>query len=117
MRPGALALAVAASIALFAAGCGDEETTSSTPPISTSSSTAPSTTSSTTRSTTTTQPSTTTATTPPASVPTSTAESTVTAPSYDPDKPDSERNDKPPEAGSPQESFEQACEQNPESCG
>ena len=96
MRLGALALA--ASIALIAAGCGDDETTSSSSPIAPATSSTTSSTS-TTRSTTTTE------------------STTTTQPSYDPDKPDTEKNDKPPEAGSPQESFEQACEQNPESCG
>lgn len=35
----------------------------------------------------------------------------------DPSKEDSETNDKPPPAGSPQEAFEQECERNPAACG
>jgi len=35
----------------------------------------------------------------------------------DPEKPDSAKNDKPPEPGSPEEAFEQACEANPAACG
>jgi hypothetical protein len=34
-----------------------------------------------------------------------------------PTKPDSETNDVPPPAGSPQEAFEKQCEQNPAACG
>jgi ABC-type glycerol-3-phosphate transport system substrate-binding protein len=34
-----------------------------------------------------------------------------------PGKPDSETNDVPPPAGSPQEAFEKQCEQNPAACG
>jgi hypothetical protein len=43
-----------------------------------------------------------------------------TAPSgttFDPGQPDSPTNDVPPPPGSPQEQFEQQCEQNPEACG
>jgi hypothetical protein len=36
---------------------------------------------------------------------------------YDPSRPDSEKNDKPPPPGSPAEKFEKQCERNPESCG
>jgi hypothetical protein len=36
---------------------------------------------------------------------------------YNPKLPDSETNDVPPPAGSPQEAFEKQCEQNPEACG
>ena len=32
-------------------------------------------------------------------------------------QPDSETNDLPPPAGSPQEAFEKQCEQNPQACG
>jgi hypothetical protein len=32
-------------------------------------------------------------------------------------EPDSETNDVPPPAGTPQEAFEKQCEQNPEACG
>jgi hypothetical protein len=34
-----------------------------------------------------------------------------------PNQPDSETNDVPPPAGSPQETFERQCEQNPKACG
>jgi hypothetical protein len=34
-----------------------------------------------------------------------------------PNQPDSETNDIPPPAGSPQEAFEKHCEQNPQACG
>jgi hypothetical protein len=34
-----------------------------------------------------------------------------------PNQPDSETNDVPPPAGSPQEAFEKQCEQNPQACG
>jgi hypothetical protein len=37
--------------------------------------------------------------------------------SYDPAKPDTPENDVPPPPGSPQEAFEQMCEQNPAACG
>jgi hypothetical protein len=36
---------------------------------------------------------------------------------YDPNLPDSETNDVPPPAGSPQEAFEKQCEANPKACG
>jgi hypothetical protein len=36
---------------------------------------------------------------------------------FNPSQPDSETNDVPPPAGSPQEAFEKQCEQNPEACG
>jgi hypothetical protein len=39
------------------------------------------------------------------------------APSADPNQEDSETNDKPPAPGSPEEAFEQACEENPAACG
>lgn len=39
------------------------------------------------------------------------------APTADPNQEDSETNDKPPAPGSPEEAFEQACEQNPAACG
>lgn len=39
------------------------------------------------------------------------------SPEADPTQEDSETNDKPPEPGSPEEAFEQACEQNPAACG
>lgn len=38
-------------------------------------------------------------------------------PSYDPEAPDSAGNDKPPDPGSPEQQFEQFCEQNPQACG
>jgi hypothetical protein len=37
--------------------------------------------------------------------------------SYDQKQPDSQTNDKPPPAGSPEEAFENACKQNPAACG
>lgn len=36
---------------------------------------------------------------------------------YDPKQPDSAANDKPPQPGSPEEQFENACKQNPAACG
>jgi hypothetical protein len=36
---------------------------------------------------------------------------------YDPAQPDTPENDVPPPPGSPQEAFEQMCEQNPAACG
>ena len=58
------------------------------------------------------------------SVPTETTE-TATQPDtggtgeggIDPSQEDSATNDKPPEPGSPEEAFEQACEENPAACG
>jgi hypothetical protein len=51
----------------------------------------------------------------------STTESTTTTKgggkTFDPKQPDSETNDVPAPAGSPQEAFEKQCEQNPEACG
>jgi hypothetical protein len=38
------------------------------------------------------------------------------APAPDPAKPDSPRNDTPPPSGSPAESFEQYCKENPRAC-
>jgi len=35
----------------------------------------------------------------------------------DPSQPDSETNDLPPEPGSPQDTFEKFCRENPEACG
>jgi multidrug efflux pump subunit AcrA (membrane-fusion protein) len=54
-----------------------------------------------------------------------TAPATTTAPGttstgkgkYNPQLPDSETNDVPPPAGSPQEAFEKQCQQNPQACG
>ncbi len=37
--------------------------------------------------------------------------------SVNPSEPDTATNDKPPPAGSPEEAFEQFCEQNPGACG
>jgi hypothetical protein len=34
-----------------------------------------------------------------------------------PNQPDSETNDVPPPAGSPQDAFEKQCQQNPQACG
>lgn len=54
---------------------------------------------------------------------TSTTGSTPTEPQnggtgpIDPNAPDSATNDKPPEPGSPEEAFENACKQNPAACG
>lgn len=36
---------------------------------------------------------------------------------HDPGQPDSADNDVPPEPGSPQEAFEQYCDENPKACG
>jgi hypothetical protein len=35
----------------------------------------------------------------------------------DPNREDSPKNDKPPDPGSPEEAFENACKQNPAACG
>jgi hypothetical protein len=55
------------------------------------------------------------------SVPTDSTQSTPTDPgtggTVDPNQEDSATNDKPPEPGSPEEAFEQACEENPAACG
>jgi hypothetical protein len=99
-----IALAAVAA-ALGAAGCGDDESgAETTPSISIPSVTVP-------------------------TAPTTTAPSGGVAPqtttgsdsgeggSYDPAKPDTPENDVPPPPGSPQEAFEQMCEQNPAACG
>jgi hypothetical protein len=98
-----LAITLAALAAgLGAVGCGDDESgDETTPSISIPSVTVP-------------------------TAPTTTAPSGGVAPEtttgsgggrYDPAKPDTPENDVPPPAGSPQEAFEQFCEQNPAACG
>jgi hypothetical protein len=53
---------------------------------------------------------------------TSSTETTPTEPqnggtgTIDPNAPDSAKNDRPPEPGSPEEAFENACKQNPDAC-
>jgi hypothetical protein len=96
-----LALIAAAS---GAAGCGDDESNDTSPSVSIPSVTAPS------------------VPTAPSAEPPSggIAPDATTTPkdgSFDPGKPDSPENDVPPPAGSPQEAFEEMCEQNPEACG
>lgn len=117
--PGARAALLALILAVPFAGCGDEETTTTSAPTTTSSSTT--TTSSITTSSSSTAAETTT--TVPLTSTTSTvtestgAETTTLPPDFDPEKPDSEDNDKPPQPGSPEEAFEQACEDDPSLCG
>ena len=103
---GRLAISLAAVAAGFGvAGCGDDDSgDDTTPSISIPSVTAP-------------------------TAPTTTAPSGGVAPEtttgsgsgrrgrYDPAKPDTPENDVPPPSGSPQEAFEQMCEQNPAACG
>jgi hypothetical protein len=100
-----LTLALAAVAAgLGAVGCGDDESgEETTPSISIPAVTVP-------------------------TGPTTTAPSSGVAPetttgsgsggdNYDPAQPDTPENDVPPPPGSPQEAFEQMCEQNPAACG
>jgi hypothetical protein len=100
-----LTLALAAVAAgLGAVGCGDDESgEETTPSISIPAVTVP-------------------------TGPTTTAPSSGVAPetttgsgsgrdTYDPAQPDTPENDVPPPPGSPQEAFEQMCEQNPAACG
>jgi hypothetical protein len=60
---------------------------------------------------------------PTATAPVTTSTSTGTTSTskggktFNPKLPDSETNDLPPPAGSPQEAFEKQCEQNPQACG
>jgi hypothetical protein len=105
MKP-RLAIALAALAAgLGAVGCGDDESgDETTPSISIPSVTAP----------TTTAP---TATEPSGGVAPETTTGSGGRGGYDPAKPDTPENDVPPPPGSPQEAFEQFCEQNPAACG
>jgi hypothetical protein len=98
----ALALLLPALL-IGAAGCGDDDDEETTPSV-----TAPAATE--TAPPTTATPTTTTE-------PTTTKPKTGGTPSYDPVKPDTPENDVPPPPGSPQEQFEQLCEQNPAACG
>ena len=100
------AVLTAIAVALVAAGCGDDssgETTAPTVSIPAITSPIPSTT----------------ATVPTATTPTQSTTTTKGGGTggVDPNKQDSETNDVPPPAGSPQEAFEKQCEQNPEACG
>ncbi len=97
---------VGAALALGAAGCGDDEDSPEVtiPTISTEDSTDTTTSESTTESTESTETE-------------SGDDSGGTGGSFDPNQEDSETNDKPPPAGSPQEAFEKQCEQNPAACG
>jgi hypothetical protein len=104
------ALALASLVAgLALAGCGGDDSGETTPPtVSIPAITAPL------------APSTTTApaTTPTPTETTGTGSGGTSPPTgANPNKPDSETNDVPPPAGSPQEAFEKQCEQNPEACG
>lgn len=89
--------------ALATVGCGDDDSGETTPSVSIPSVTVPSV------STPTSAEQTSTDTTPDVT--------TTKGGSYDPSKPDSPENDLPPPAGSPQDAFEQQCEQNPAACG
>jgi hypothetical protein len=96
------ALIGAIAIAIAASGCGSDDSGDTTvPSVSIPAITNP-------LEATTTPPPTTT--TPP----TTTGRGGKT---YNPKQPDSETNDLPPPAGSPQEAFEKQCEQNPQACG
>jgi hypothetical protein len=55
--------------------------------------------------------------TPPASTPTGSTAPNGGGSNYNPKQPDSATNDVPPPAGSPQETFEKQCRQNPQACG
>lgn len=101
-HPRIIALAAVAA-GLGALGCGDDESAdeTTTPSISIPSVTVP-------------------------TAPTTTAPSGGVGPEtttgsgggrYDPAQPDTPENDVPPPPGSPQEAFEQMCEQNPAACG
>jgi hypothetical protein len=95
-------LPVVIVISFGAFGCGGDSSGQTAPSISIPSVTTP------------TAPSTS------GSTPAATTEKTKTAPggtTFDPGRPDSPTNDVPPPQGSPQEQFEQRCEQNPEACG
>ena len=100
--------AASASIAVLvlagAAGCGGDSSgsDSTAPAITIPSVTAPT-------ATTPKPPATTTGTTR-----TKTAQTRTT---FNPNAPDSQSNDVPPPKGSPQEQFEQQCNQNPQACG
>jgi hypothetical protein len=94
-----LALIALALGALAMAGCGDDDDGQVTlPTISVEQPT--------TTGETTTAPST-----------TGTGDSGGVAPNADPSRQDSQSNDTPPEPGSPEEAFENACKQNPAACG
>jgi hypothetical protein len=108
MRPGRRRLALALllpALLIGAAGCGDDDDDETTPSVTVPAATeaAPE--------TTTAAPTTT------ETTPTTTKPKTGGTPSYDPAKPDAPENDVPPPPGSPQEQFEQLCEQNPAACG
>jgi hypothetical protein len=99
-----LGLLIAIAIAIAASGCGSDESGQETAPaVSIPEVTSP-------LETVTTAPGT-----------TATPDTTTTpgkgGKTYAPNLPDSETNDVPPPAGSPQEAFEKQCEQNPEACG
>jgi hypothetical protein len=96
-----------AVIGLAVAGCGGDdsgETTAPTVSIPAVTSPIPGT-------------ATTPATTPPASTPTGSTAPNGGGNDYNPKQPDSATNDVPPAAGSPQETFEKQCRQNPQACG
>jgi hypothetical protein len=111
------ALALASLVAgLALAGCGGDDSGETTAPtVSIPAITAPL------APTTTTAPATTGATTDPA--PFKKGAGDVPLPfkkpsdKFNQNEPDSETNDLPPPAGSPQEAFEKQCEQNPQACG
>jgi hypothetical protein len=126
---GAAAPLVAAVLALAALGCGGDEETADTPARTPAPATAPLETAAETTQATTEQ----TTTEPSGGVgPTdqTTTGSTSSggdgggggggggvSPSYDPEQPDSPANDVPPAAGTPQDKFEQYCNQHPGACG
>jgi hypothetical protein len=104
----ALALASIA-IGLLASGCGGDSSGETTQPVSIPAITSPI------PATTATAPANTTA---PKSPTTGNGNGGSGPPERaNPNAPDSETNDVPPPAGSPQEAFENQCEQNPQACG
>ena len=105
-RATALLLAIAALAfgALVGIGCGDDEDEVTLPTISV-------------EETATTAPTETTQQPEAATTPTEPETGGTGTGSFDPNQEDSATNDKPPEPGSPEEAFEQACKENPAACG
>ncbi|HET9119199.1 MAG TPA: hypothetical protein VFN72_01580 [Solirubrobacterales bacterium] len=95
------------AIGLLTSGCGGDSSQETTQPTAVSIPTI-------------TSPIPTTSTTSTTTEPTTTEATTTVGKKQngaDPNKPDSPGNDVPPPAGSPQEAFEEHCQQNPEACG
>jgi len=101
---------VSIAAGLFVAGCGSDdsgETTAPTVSIPAITSPIPATTAT----------ATSTSTTPTGSTTGKSNGGTGPPNGANPNLPDSETNDVPPPAGSPQDAFEQQCRQNPQACG